>query len=346
MESEVKLSIIIPVFNGEKYIIRCLDSIFSQWFDINVEVIVVDDASTDNSLLILKDYQIKVPRFRIIEQVVNKSLAVARLTGMNSSIGDYILHVDQDDWLLPGSIESMYQNCVLHNVDVLVFNYVIENSNGKRSHIHNIKNELVTSDKALLQNQFLQTAWNKLVKRSITLNLIYGNERINCAEDLLYTTEILLNAQKICLLPEFYYVYFQNTDSITHATKPDTFINSQIIILEQIRLITLKYSATSQFIDTILNKIEKHIYFAICQSAFIFKEREMKNNELIRAFRLFPEMTLNRINNLERSISNKYYSLLPVYSMFGIATVVTILYHSVKMFIKKLYIYINNILRH
>ena len=295
-DSKIELSIIIPVFNGEKYIIRCLDSIFSQCFSIKVEVIVIDDASTDNSLLILKNYQIKVPRFTIIEQVVNKSLAVARLTGINCSKGDYILHVDQDDWLFPGAIENMYQNSVLRNVDVLVFNYVTEDSNGKRSYIHNITKELITSEKALLQNQFLQTAWNKLVKRSITSDLIYGKERINCAEDLLYSTEILLKAQKVCLLPEFYYVYFKNTDSITNATKPDKFINSQIVILEQIRLITKKYFASSIFIVNILDHVQKHIYFAICQSAFIFKHGEIKKIELIKAFQLCPDMTFKQIN--------------------------------------------------
>lgn len=335
-DSKVELSIIIPVFNGEKYIIRCLDSIFSQCFSIKVEVIVIDDASTDNSLLILKNYQIKVPRFTIIEQVVNKSLAVARLTGINCSKGDYILHVDIDDWLFPGAIENMYQNCVLRNVDVLVFNYVTEDSNGKRSYIHNITKELVTSDKALLQNHFLQTAWNKLVKRSITSDLIYGKERINCAEDLLYATEILLKAQEVCLLPEFFYVYSKNTDSITNATNPYTFINSQVIILEQINLITKKYFVTSIFVINILDHLQKHIHFAICQSAFIYLNGEIKKNELIRAFRLFPDMTLRRINKLELSFSNKYYSLIPVYSTFGIKIVISILYKNVKMTIRKI----------
>jgi len=311
------ISIIVPVYNFEKALAKCLDSIFNQKFSGIFEVIAVEDASTDSSLQILKDYQNREPRLKIIEQEVNKSLAVARVTGMDASTGDYIMHVDQDDWLLPGALENLSKKCYETDADVLVFNYLIENCQGKRTLVDRIKKELIIIDKVQVQPLFLGTAWNKIVKKSVTENLIYGKTKINTAEDLLYATEILLKANRICLIPESYYVYFTNTESISFVTRPEIFINDIIIILQQIKLIIINYKGTSLFTNNILYYIEKHIYFAISRSAFLVKGGKIQSLELLNAFRLFPEMNKKRLKRLSLSIKNKYFSLILVFVRFG-----------------------------
>ena len=93
--SGAKVSIIVPVYNSENYVVRCLDSIFRQTY-ADIEVICVDDGSTDNSLSVLKQYQSDHPQLRIIHRT-NGGLSAARNTGLKNSIGKYVMFCDSDD---------------------------------------------------------------------------------------------------------------------------------------------------------------------------------------------------------------------------------------------------------
>ena len=324
IESRPNISIIVPVYNVEKYLIRCLDSIFNQLFSGNFEVIAVEDASTDNSLQVLKSYQEKETRLKIIEHGVNKKLSVARATGMKAAKGNYIMHVDSDDWLLPGALESLFVKCLHSDADILVFNYCSQTSEGKTTPQYLIKKEIITQDKVLVQTHFLGACWNKIVKRSIIENLISGEVGVNTTEDLLYATEILLKADKIHLLPEAYYTYFVNTESLSLAITPNLLLERQVVILQQIKVITVTHNATSQFINNILSYLEKDIFLAIAQAAFLVKGERIKNTNLLNGFQLFKEMTNNRLNKLSMAMSNKYYSLFQVFLRFGIKPVLGI----------------------
>lgn len=330
IEIRPNISIIVPVYNVEKYLVRCLDSIFHQQFSGTFEVITIEDASTDNSLQVLKSYQVNERRLIIIEHEVNKKVSVARATGLKASKGDYIMCVDSDDWLLPFALESLYLKCLESDADVLVFNHVEENNSGKITYVRNINKELITNDKLKIQHHFYKTPWNKIFKRLIADNLINGEVGINITEDLLYATEVLLKAKKICLLPEYYYVYVVNAESLTRNIKPVELLEIQIIILEQIKLITNKYEATSQFTNNILSYLEKDIFLAISQAAFLVKGQRIKNTGLLNAFRLFPEMTENRLNRLASAMSNKYYSLVQVFLRFGVKPVLGIILRSIR----------------
>lgn len=329
------ISIIVPVYNVEKYLVRCLDSIFYQKFSGTLEVIAVNDGSTDGSLQILKSYRKKEDCLAIINHGVNKKLSIARATGMNVSKGEYIMHVDSDDYLLPNALENLYAKCVETDADVVVFNYINENSKGESKLVNIIKTEHISYDKVQIQSNFLGTCWNKIVKRSLTESLISGQVGLNTTEDLLYATEILLKARKICLTPKAYYVYFTNTKSLSVAINPDQLIERQIIILKQIKIITLKYAATSQFTNNILSYLEKNMHRAIAQSAFLVKGGSTQNNELINAFRSFPEMSNKRLNKLSLSMKNKYYSLIQVFIKFGVRHVLSIILRSFRMHNKK-----------
>ena len=160
--------------------------------------------------------------------------------------------------------------------------------------------------------------------------MIYGEAAINTTEDLIYSTEILLKAKKINLLNEAYYVYFNNTESLSLAINPLQLLERQIIILKQIKIIALKYEAKSQIINNILNYVEKDIFLAISQSAFLINGGFIQNAGLLNAFSLFPEMTDKRISKLSMAMANKYYSLAQVFLRFGIKTVLGIILRSLK----------------
>jgi glycosyltransferase involved in cell wall biosynthesis len=335
-EMKPNISVIVPVYNVGKYLYRCLDSIFDQKYSGTYEVIAVEDASTDNSLQLLRSYQNKEPGLRIIEHGVNRRLSVARATGIKASTGDYIMHVDSDDWLLPDALEKLFQKCLETDADIVVFNYVKDDNRGKRVSVKSIKKELITTNKLNVQYLFFGAVWNKIHKRSLAENMISGQVGVKSTEDLIYASEILLKSTKTCLIPEAYYVYFTNTESTSWATNPEQLLENQISVLQQIKAITAKYKAISKFTDNILSYLEKGIYFAISKSAFSAKREGIFNIGLINTFRLFPEMTDKRLNRLSLSMSNKYYSLVLVFLKFGPRPALGILLRSIrKLIIRK-----------
>ena len=137
MISKVKVSIIIPVFNTEKYLEKCLQSVLNQKLD-KIEVICVDNGSTDGSIDILKKYSIKYPNFKIINHP-NGNQGDARNIGIQQSKGDYIGFVDSDDYVHPEMFELLYQKVKNHGSDI------------------GICNIQTFSEKSVLQNQLIKT---------------------------------------------------------------------------------------------------------------------------------------------------------------------------------------------
>ena len=122
MTSNVKVSVIVPVYNVEKYLKDCLNSVINQTLE-DIEIICVNDGSTDNSLAILEDYAKKDSRIKIINQK-NKGLSGARNTGMKHVQGEYILFLDSDDWLKEDALSELYWSHLDDNLDMLFFQTV------------------------------------------------------------------------------------------------------------------------------------------------------------------------------------------------------------------------------
>lgn len=126
METTPKVSVIIPVYNAEKYLRQCLDSVLVQSLK-NIEIICVDDASTDSSLQILEEYKNKDSRLNVHTLEKKSSALVARKKGILLSSGEYILFIDSDDYIAQDTCENIYNKIVLENVEILHFSSVIEN---------------------------------------------------------------------------------------------------------------------------------------------------------------------------------------------------------------------------
>ena len=118
MQEEVKISIIIPVYNVEKYLHECLDSIINQTFK-DLEIICVDDGSTDKSSEILEEYEQKDKRFTVISQP-NKGVSAARNRGMQQAKGKYIMFVDSDDYIASNACELIYNSAEEKRCDILL----------------------------------------------------------------------------------------------------------------------------------------------------------------------------------------------------------------------------------
>lgn len=201
-----KISIIVPVYNTEKYLPKCLDSLLNQTYK-NLEIICVNDQSPDNSLALLESYQTADDRIRIVSQQ-NTGLSGARNTGHKYVTGEYLMYVDSDDWLDLDTCQTAYNKLKEHDADVVIWSYVREF--GTHSAIKNIfeEDELVFSKaNGTIQNlhkRFLGltgselskpenadaivTAWGKLYKADIILkhNIEYVDTKIIGTEDALF----------------------------------------------------------------------------------------------------------------------------------------------------------------
>ncbi|MBR3510483.1 MAG: glycosyltransferase [Alphaproteobacteria bacterium] len=216
----VKVSIIIPVYNVQDYLNQCLDSVCNQTLH-DIEIICVNDGSTDNSAKILSKYAKKDSRIRIINKK-NAGLGAARNSGLMTATGKYIAFIDSDDWVSLDYYEKLYKAAISTKSDIAVSNmpYWYNKDNMRFDFISQFsfgdgKKELIrTSDKLnMLQSC---TCCNKLYRRElITKNnlLFYEGKYI---EDFPFTFMVVALSKKIICLPNVYQYYRQQEKSIMH----------------------------------------------------------------------------------------------------------------------------------
>ena len=138
-----KVSVIISVYNVEKYLARCLDSVINQTLK-DIEIICVNDGSTDNSAQILEEYAQKDERIKVITQV-NSGLSEARNTGMSASTGEFIAFLDSDDFVDLDFYEALYNSAVKNNCEIACGNIIRENDKKKRKPFVDYDKEHVVS---------------------------------------------------------------------------------------------------------------------------------------------------------------------------------------------------------
>lgn len=313
------LSIIVPVYNVEKYLSRCLDSIFSQDFKGDFEVIAVNDGSKDNSLEILKSFKEKYPKLKIIEQEINKSLAVARTTGIKQAEGTYILHVDSDDWIKPNMCSSLMKHAAANNdPDVIVFDYEKNNGINAQNSEKNIteKKCFTNENKISIQHLFMGACWNKLVKASLVKDLVYGNTYMNTTEDLIYSFEVFLKAKTILVIPETYYYYFFNNESLTTSITPSLYFDSQILVYSLLDEIKIKYSPSDEALNNVIVYLDNFLAVEFFKNHLLSFKLKNIPNDFLNGYKTFcGEKNLNFIN---RAYNGRTYSFRQVVSRFGL----------------------------
>ena len=217
--STIRLSIIIPFYNVEQYIARCLDSVYRQ--DIpedEYEVICVDDCSPDYSLQVVEEYEQKHANLRIVRNKENRKLGGARNAGMEVACGEYVWFIDSDDLIEDNVLGTLCSVAEQDDLDILHFNY--ENY-PIRTPLHKIESkELMTGPEMFFSKKFiwyhdLVTAWRKLYKRSFLVE-----NRISFAEHIMYedndyAIHVFAKALRVRHIDLFAYNYSVNPDSIT-----------------------------------------------------------------------------------------------------------------------------------
>ncbi len=208
------ISVIVPVYNVEQYIERCVDSILCQTYS-NLEIILVDDGSLDKCGEICDRYAKQDSRIRVIHKI-NGGLSDARNVALDMVTGEYIGFVDSDDWITPDMFEYLYNGIVNGKADISVCNYI---SAWKYKYIllHGYYKDIVyTSQEALkeLFSEHLENfAWNKLFKRELWMDVRYPKGKN--FEDILTTYKLFERANRIAVLREGKYFYERRDDSIS-----------------------------------------------------------------------------------------------------------------------------------
>lgn len=230
MDNTCYFTIIVPVYNTEKYLRYCLDSILEQTFE-DYEVILINDGSTDDSAAICSEYVKKDKRIRVIEQE-NKGLLQVRRAGLKAAKGKYIMHIDSDDSCKKMMLEHMYNYIQQYNADMIIFNYDLVDDNNSfiktvKPSISNLENNVFEKEskaklvKAFIEGYELNNLVTKCAKREIyDINVDYGKYgRLSMGEDALQSIPLFENAKKIVYVHESLYFYRFNPEGMSRSIK-------------------------------------------------------------------------------------------------------------------------------
>ena len=225
------VSIIVPIYNAQNYLSRCLDSLLAQTLE-DIEIILINDGSTDDSLDICKAYEAKDPRIVLIDQA-NGGVSAARNAGINRASGEYIGFVDPDDWIEPWMYALMYNKARTLDCPICFCNYYKDDKNSSIPKRFKIKQETLNREEIIEMivsnmvgvddimpnyNFVMGCVWRGLYSRAfIEAHHISFEVGVGIMEDLVFNVQALLKADQICIVPEFLYHYVQNPKSVLHT---------------------------------------------------------------------------------------------------------------------------------
>ena len=214
----IKVSIIVPIYNVSKYLHHCIDSLISQTHD-NLEIILIDDGSTDGSGEICDDYAKRDSRITVIHQD-NAGSANAKNAGLDAATGHFIAFVDSDDWVESNWIEKMLAVSIENDADVVECSFLKEFvSHSENGNDSNFTSTVFKTEDYLFNyrgNWTCALFWNKLYRSNILKNIRFHKER-RCIDDEFFTYKAVTGAKKIVRIEDKLYHYRQRRSSVTQA---------------------------------------------------------------------------------------------------------------------------------
>ena len=289
-----KISIIIPVYNVELYVEECLKSVLSQTYT-NIEVIVVDDGSTDGSGKICDKFSALDQRIRVIHKS-NGGVSSARNTGLDVATGNWIGFVDPDDLITENMYEYLYMNAIKYDVGVAVCGYMIT-SNRKilRNNKCTITKELFNWSKSMFElfngeGRFFCAVWNKLYRKDLVRDIRFSEDITN-GEDLLFNYHVLKKLKDNTI---FYdaplYCYFVREESACNSNNFKeqhlTELKVYDYIYNELKNSNCEHEAYLKFIEqyrkSIINILCRLAYSKSSSNEMLFKELNAQYNEILR----------------------------------------------------------------
>lgn len=288
--NEPLLSIVLPVYNSEKYVGKAIESILNQTFK-DFELIIVNDASKDNSINICKKYSYVDKRIKIIDKKINEGLLLARASGINIAKGMYIGFVDSDDFIDENYYKLLIEGAIKTEADIVI--------SGASSIIKNKKyietdSQYIDKFKAIkmmdegIYFNFVQ--WDKIYKKDIIRRIIMKKYR--GSEDIFANIQAFFLANKIYYCPSMGYNYIIRSDSLSHRKVSLDYLDFEYV-----------YELLKKYRDT---KIYFIIEYIFCRELLILFLRMIKGKNSVEEIKIVRDI-LNK--NLTTFIDNKYMSL-------------------------------------
>lgn len=301
------ISVIVPIYNVEKYLDRCVDSIINQTYK-NLEIILVDDGSPDNCPKMCDDYAEKDSRIKVVHKE-NGGLSDARNVGMEVATGEYVSFIDSDDYISLDFYETLLETIVDNDSDIVecgVVKFYEDNNFDEYSDDLKVTNydTLYALDGLINENPFKQHVWNKLYKSNIVLDIPYAVGKLN--EDEFWTYQIFGKAKKVTRINKTMYYYFQRGSSIMGN-------GYNIRRLDALEGKMNRQAYIEKNFPTLATKAKVDLYGS-CMFAyqsvlkFMTGNDKKKAGKIIKDYKNRCKLTNDEINSITDS-SRKYYKL-------------------------------------
>ena len=323
-----RVSIIVPIYNVERYLDRCMQSLLHQTLH-DIEIILVDDGSPDQCPRMCEEYAQQDSRIKVIHKE-NGGLGFARNAGLEIATGEYVAFCDSDDFVEENMYEKLYEEAISSDADVVFSNFFTESKRGKWIASQEVKErtkwkgkeieefmlDMVASAPYVKQERKYQmSVWHSIYRKSILEDhhIRFYSEREVLSEDFPFQMEYLKHAQKVVYLPQAFYHYCSNETSLTHSFNPDKFQRIQKlydIMAEQLKDIEGSQKRLDRFyigymrartIELSLSNIpqkSKVLKEALQQSSLVKIKKRFPYKYLFLYPRLFYGLSVNK-----RSIS-------------------------------------------
>ncbi|MFM5191701.1 glycosyltransferase family 2 protein [Aeromonas media] len=293
-----KVSVIVPVYNAERYIDRTIASLMEQTLE-DVQFIIIDDGSQDNSVSIINQIIERYPqRIGAVTLITreNRGVAATRAQGLKLASGEYTIHLDSDDWIEPEMLESLYSRAVDEQADIVICDYFLEYEN---SQVYVKQNQCDNYISGLLTGEIGGFSWNKLIRNSLHKNIeITFDSRLDYLEDFHYMIKIFKCAGVTSHVNNAFVHYNQlNESSITKEINLGKIkkVNSAIEMIES-ELYNTDFIFQEYKKHLNLFKINQKAWFVICNRVnvpdFIWSLYP-ETNQYIMSSRLAPHIKIS-----------------------------------------------------
>ena len=209
-----KISVIVPCYNVEKYVSKCLDSLINQTYK-NLEIICVEDCATDNTYNILKEYVKKDSRIKLIKNKKNGGLSYSRNEGIKNATGSYLSFIDSDDYVDNNFYEVLYKSLKKNKADISICDMKVVYEDTKQESISKCCNYEEFNVVNVVNNGLAASACNKLFKKELFNDYLFEVGKVN--EDIAVVIPALVHAKSIAYAPNVYYYYVQRGGSIQNS---------------------------------------------------------------------------------------------------------------------------------
>lgn len=297
-----EVSVIVPVYNVEKYLEKCLNSLVNQTLE-NIEIIIVNDGTKDNSEEIIKKFIEKYPQKIVYLKKENGGLSDARNYGIPYAKGEYIAFLDSDDYVEKDMYKEMYELAKKENSDMVECDFLWEYSNKTREDIgqvYNGKKEMIEKVRVV--------AWNKLIRRSIFEKTQIQFPKGLRYEDVEFTYKLIPHLNKVSFLKKTYIHYIQRENSISNLQNERT--KEIFTVLDNV----IAYYKENNFYDEYKDELE-YVYtrYLLCSSLLRMVKIEDKNtrkNMLKITWKnlntKFPDWKNNKILKKNKTLKDRY----------------------------------------